>query len=242
MIKQELIEEVARSAKTFYELKLTPGSDSGDTSLLDRETGLVYILPQPSEKQPIKNWSFVTADDVAVIDLDGNICGNAENFPTVEAPMHLHIYKARPDINAIVHSHGEWSQIFAGCRKDIPSFVMDTFHYCGGEIKCAEFGRVASEELAVNIVKALGKYGKAALMAGHGAACCGKTLDEAFFVAQMVERSARQAIFAKLVGELVPFAITDMIDPETIRAVGAEPLRAMGLNIPDDLLEKLGMN
>ena len=241
MIKQELIEVVAKSAKTFWDLKLTPGSDSGDTSLLDRETGLVYILPQPSEKQPIKNWSHVGPDDIAVIDLDGGVVGNQENFPTVEAPMHLTIYKARPDVNAIVHSHGEWSQIFAGVRKDIPSFVMDTFHYCGGDIKCAEFGRVASEVLAVNIVKALGKYGKAALMAGHGAACLGKDMDEAFFVAEVVERSARQAIMAKLIGEIVPFNILDMIDEETIRTVGAEPLRAMGMNIPDELLEKLGI-
>jgi L-ribulose-5-phosphate 4-epimerase len=241
MVKQNLIEEVARSAKRFWELKLTPGSDSGDTSLIDREEGLVYFLPQPSTKQPIKNWSYVGADDIAVTDLDGGVVGNTENFPTVEAPMHFAIYKARPDINAIVHSHGDWSQIFAGVRKDIPSFVMDTYHYCGGDIKCAEFGRVATDELAVNIVKALGPYGKAALMAGHGAACCGKDMDEAFFVAEMVERSAKQAIFAQLIGPLVPFTITDMIDIETIRAVGPEPLRAMGMNIPDDLLEKLGM-
>jgi L-fuculose-phosphate aldolase len=200
----------------------------------------IYILPQPSFKQPIKDWTVIGPEDIAVIDLDGKVVGNPENLPTIEAPMHIRIYKVRPDVNAIVHSHGEWSQIFAGVRKDIPVFIEDTYLALGGEIKCAEFGREASEELAENLLKALGRYNKAALMAGHGAACVGNSLDEAFFVAEIVERSARQAIYAYQIGEPVPITVSTIIDPEKAKTGGGLPQRAMGMNIPDELIKKLG--
>jgi L-fuculose-phosphate aldolase len=237
-IRKELIDEVAKSARTFWDKKLSPGSDSGDTSLLDRETGLVYILPRPSERQPIKNWSVIGPGDVAVIDMDGQIIGDPENLPTVESPMHLSIYKARPDVNAIVHSHGKWSQIFAGVRKDIPVFVEDSFLACGGNIKCAEFAREGTEQLAINFIKALGRFSKAALLAAHGAACVGRNMDEAFFVAEMVELAAQQALFARLIGEPVPFTIDNIYDPAASKSGGALPIRAMGMNVPQELIEK----
>ena len=199
-IKDSLREEVAKSATTYFEKGLTPGWDAGDTSLRDPETELIYILPQPSERQPIINWSYIKSEDVAVIDMQGNVVDDSGNYPTVEAPMHIRIYEARPDVNAIVHSHAEWSQIFAAVRKNIPPPTIDAFHQLGGEVVCAEFGRVASEELAKNIVKALGKNRYAALMAGHGAACVGRDFAQAFLVAELLERTAKQVIFAQLVG------------------------------------------
>jgi L-fuculose-phosphate aldolase len=228
-IKPALLEEVARSAHTFWEKKLTPGMDSGDTSLRDPETGLIYILPQPSERQPIRGWNTITSADVAVIDQQGNVVGPPENLPTIEAPMHLRIYEARPDVNAIVHSHGVWSQIFAAVRQDIPCLTMDAYHFLMGEVKCAEFGRVASETLAQNIVEALGNDHKAALMAGHGAACVGADFYEAFLVAEVLETTAKQALFAKLIGKIVPVTLGDILPEDMIKAMDPETLKQLNI-------------
>ena len=228
-IKPALIEEVAEAAHTFWEKKLSPGMDSGDLSLKDPETQLVYILPQPSERQPIKGWNTITAADVAVIDMQGNVVGPPENLPTVEYPMHLRIYEARPDVNAIVHSHGEWSQIFAAVRQDIPCLSLDAFHFLLGEVKCAEFGRVGSEKLAQNIVDALGNERRAALLAGHGAACVGPDLYEAFLAAEVLETTARQAICAKLIGKIVPVTLGDILPEDIIQAMDPEQLKQMNI-------------
>jgi L-fuculose-phosphate aldolase len=228
-IKPALMEEVARSAHTFWEKKLTPGMDSGDTSLRDPETGLIYILPQPSERQPIRGWNTITSADVAVIDLQGNVVGPPENLPTVEAPMHLRIYEARPDVNAIVHSHGVWSQIFAAVRQDIPCLTIDAYHFLMGEVKCAEFGRVASETLAQNIVEALGNERRAALMAGHGAACVGPDFYEAFLVAEVLETTAKQALFAKLIGKIVPVTLGDILPEDMVKSMDPETLKQLGI-------------
>ena len=228
-IKAALLKEVAASARTFWEKKLTPGLDSGDTSLRDPKTGLIYILPQPSERQPIRGWNTITSADVAVIDQQGNVVGPPENLPTIEAPMHLRIYEARPDVNAIVHSHGVWSQIFATVRQNIPCLTIDAYHFLMGEVKCAEFGRVASEALAQNIVEALGNDRKAALMAGHGAACVGADFYEAFLVAEVLETTAKQALFAKLIGKIVPVTLGDILPEDMIKAMDPETLKQLNI-------------
>ena len=227
-IKPALMEEVARSAHTFWEKKLTPGMDSGDTSLRDPETGLIYILPQPSARQPIRGWNTITNADVAVIDPQGNVVGPPENLPTIEAPMHLRIYEARPDVNAIVHSHGVWSQIFAAVRQDIPCLTIDAFHFLLGEVKCAEFGRVASETLAQNVIEALGDR-RAALMAGHGAACVGPDFYEAFLAAEVLETTAKQALFAKLIGQIVPVTLGDILPDDMVKSMDPETLKQLGI-------------
>ena len=140
-VKQELLEEVSRSARTFWEKQLTSGSDAGDTSLRDHETGYVYILPQPSPDRPIANWSVVGPDYVAVVDGEGRTVLDNGVKPTVELATHLGIYNARPEVRAIVHSHGEWSQIFSIFRWDIPTFTSETYLIGGlGPIRCAPSG------------------------------------------------------------------------------------------------------
>lgn len=229
IIKAALMEEVAQSAHTFWDKKLTPGMDSGDTSLRDPETELIYILPQPSERQPIRGWNTITSADISVIDMRGNVVGPPENLPTVEAPMHLAIYEARPDVNAIVHSHGIWSQIFAAVRQDIPCLTIDAYHFLLGEVKCAEFGRVGSETLAQNIIEALGSERRAALLAGHGAACVGPDFYEAFLAAEVLETTAKQAIFAKLIGQIVPVGLGDILPEDMIKAMDPETLKQLNI-------------
>jgi L-fuculose-phosphate aldolase len=215
-INQELKNEVARSGPLLLAKGLTPGRDFGDTSLRDRESGLIYILPRPSPRQPIVDWSRVTADDVAVINIDGEIVGDPEVLPTVEAPMHLSIYQRRPEINGIVHSHGEWSSIFAALRQSVPAVTLDALEtICAEEVRCAAYARIATQELGDNVVAALGKRSKAALMANHGAVCIGTSLDEAFLVATLLEKVSMQVAFGKLIGEPVAITWKDFGDAPT---------------------------
>lgn len=215
-INQDLKAEVAQSGQLLIEKGLSPGRDFGDTSLRDRETGLIYILPRPSPRQPICDWSQVTADDVAVINLNGEIVDSPNVLPTIETPMHLRIYQARPEINGIVHSHGEWSSIFAALRQNIPAVTLDALETIGAEeIKCSAYARIASEELGDNVVEALGTRSKAALMANHGAICIGTSLNEAFLVAYLLEKLSMQVAFGKILGNPVAITWRDFGDAPT---------------------------
>src|SRR5215472_5269088 len=169
-VREDLLEEVAGSAREFWSRKLTPGGDAGDTSLYDRDSGLIYILPKPSPDRPIENWGVLGPDYVAVVDSDGAVVSDNGIEPTVELQTHLRVYRARPEVSAIVHSHGEWSQIFSIMRWDIPTFTSETYFVGGmGPIRCAPSGGVATEEVAIEAVKALGTRAKAALLPSNGA-------------------------------------------------------------------------
>lgn len=102
---------VARSASRLVTEGLSPGRDFGDLSVRDAATGLISILPRPTARTPIPDWTSVSPDDVAVIDSRGSVISDTGALPTIEWPMHLRIYAARPETGAVIHTHGEWSSI-----------------------------------------------------------------------------------------------------------------------------------
>jgi L-fuculose-phosphate aldolase len=211
-VRQELKEKVAEATRLFWKKGLTPGLDGGDISLRDAETGYFYICPRPSEKLKIPNWGVAKAADMVVIDMDGHVVEDTDILPTVEAPMHLHIYRARPEVNAIIHSHATWSSAFAVTGKNVPFVLAEQAGALGGEIVCAEYGKVASEKLAKNIVKALGKDKNAALMRNHGAVCVGKDMEEAFTVSDFLECAAQVAIYGSTIGKLISLDPNELFD------------------------------
>jgi L-fuculose-phosphate aldolase len=160
MISTKLKEEIAKATLLFWKKGLSAGRDAGDTSLRDPETNLIYICPQPTEKLKIRNWGNITSNQIVVININNEVVDGSNLLPSVEAPMHIAIYEARPEINA-------------------------------------------TEELAGNVVKALGKNNFAALMRNHGAVCIGKDFEEAFTVSDFLEKSAKTVLFGTLLGGLI---------------------------------------
>jgi ribulose-5-phosphate 4-epimerase/fuculose-1-phosphate aldolase len=219
VIKDDLKEAIAASAAAMCDNGLTWGTDAGDSSLRDVDTGLIYILPKPSAERPIHSWRDVGPRDVAVVDLDGNKVGDDGIEPTVELLTHLRIYQHRPEVNGIVHSHGNWSRVFAAVRAPVPPLMIDSYLYTGAtQIECSIFGEIGSDEVAMSAVGCLGTYGKAALLANHGAVCIGTSLDDAMNVAVITEDMSRIAVMATSVGTPKTLQLSDFTDPDEGRA------------------------
>jgi L-ribulose-5-phosphate 4-epimerase len=199
-VKEYWKEELAVWTRRFYEVGLSTGRDSGDVSLRDPDTGLVYINPRPNSKLKIPTWGVIKAEDMVVMDENGKYVEETDIQATVEAPMHLYLYRARPEIKAIVHSHAVWSTAFAAARKDIPMVVYE-FNFAGGGVKCAKYAHAGTEELAQNVLDAMGPKSKAALLANHGAVSMGIDIQDAFNVATYLEKMAQVAAFAFILGE-----------------------------------------
>lgn len=211
-------EAIAASASEMCDNGLTWGTDAGDSSLRDERTGLVYILPKPSPTRPIESWRDVGPSDVAVVDLDGNKVGDDDIEPTVELLTHLRIYQNRPDVNGIVHSHGNWSRVFAAVRKPVPPLMIDSYLYTGAtQIECSIFGEIGSDEVALSAVECLGRFGKAALLANHGAVCVGTSIADAMKVAVVTEDMSRIALLASGVATPQPLVLSDIARPNEQR-------------------------
>jgi len=212
-VKFEYKEMLAASAKRFYHDHCSPGFDSGDMSIRDPDTGYIYAYPNPKPGFRLFNWAELKPENIAVLDIDGNYI-ETDYEATIEIPMHLAIYKARPETQAILHSHPRWSAIFACARKNIPLTLAEQGLFLGGETRCAKYAPAGSTELAEYIVEALGKDKKAALLANHGAVVIGQSISEVFALSDFLEHSAMVALLSNLIGGAVEVEPDKILDPK----------------------------
>jgi L-fuculose-phosphate aldolase len=135
-------------------------------------------------------YAAMTPDDLVTLDLDGRVRAGARE-PSSEWRFHTAIYRARPDAQAIVHTHSPRATALACTRRGIPAFHY-MIAFCGGaDVRCADYATFGTKALADNAVAAL--HGrKAALLANHGVIALGTTLEGAFAIAGEVENLAGQ--------------------------------------------------
>ncbi|MCK5051668.1 MAG: class II aldolase/adducin family protein [Candidatus Cloacimonetes bacterium] len=153
-------------------------------------------------------YETITAEDIVVIDLTGKIIdGNKK--PSIELPLHSAIYKAKKKINAIVHTHSVCCTAFAIARKPIPATCEDMIQIVGGKVEVAEYFLPGSEELAQSTVTTLGNK-SACIMANHGLITVADNLNEAYKIAQIVEKSAQAVIYANSLGGAVELSQDDI--------------------------------
>ena len=211
-VKYEYKEMLAASAKRFYGDHCSPGFDSGDISIRDLETGYIYAYPNMKPGFKVYNWGELKPENIAVVDIDGNLI-EKDYEPTIEIPMHLEIYKARPEPQVILHSHPKWSSIYACARKTIPLTLAEQGLFLGGETPCAEYAPAGALAVGTNIVKVLGKTHNTALLANHGAVVLGSSISECFERSAFLEHAAMVACFAQLVGGAVEIGMDEILDP-----------------------------
>lgn len=137
--------------------------------------------------------------DIVALSLDGSVA-SGRFAPSSEAPMHLAIYRARPDVGAIVHAHSDYAVTLAVLKRAIPAFHYMVAVAGGKDIRCAPYATFGSEALAAHAVKAL-EDRKACLLAHHGQIAVGATVEEALHLAHEVETLAGQYWRALQIGE-----------------------------------------
>lgn len=102
----------------------------GNVSGIDREEGLFVIKPSgvPYDK--------MTADDMVVMDLNGNKVEGRLN-PSSDTPTHLELYKNFNDIGGIVHTHSSWACSWAQAGRDINAYGTTHADFANGAVPCA---------------------------------------------------------------------------------------------------------
>jgi L-fuculose-phosphate aldolase len=127
--------------------------------------------------------------------------------PSSEAPFHGAIYRARADVQAIVHTHSPKATALACARRGIPAFHYMIALAGGPDIRCADYATFGTDALAANAVAAL-EGRKAVLLANHGVIAVGATLAGAATIAAEVENLAGQYL-ALLAAGLEPVILDD---------------------------------
>lgn len=119
--------------------------------------------------------------------------------PSTEWRFHLDLMRARPDFNAIVHSHAPWCTVLAVARKPIPAVHYMMAAFGGPDIRCADYATYGTAALSAHVLAAMeGRNG--CLMANHGMIVGGPTLARATWLAHELEALAHQYYHALQIG------------------------------------------
>jgi L-fuculose-phosphate aldolase len=136
---------------------------------------------------------------IASMPLDDSGSWDGPLQPSVEWRFHCDILKARPDANAVVHTHATFCTILAIAHKSIPAVHYMIAAFGGPEIRCAPYARFGTQALSDYALKALeGRDG--CLLANHGMITLGSSLDKALWRAHELETLARQYYHSLLIG------------------------------------------
>jgi L-ribulose-5-phosphate 4-epimerase len=171
----------------------------GNISARDLKTG--YIVIKPSGVR----YETLQPEHMVILDLDGKVI-EGDLKPSSDTASHLYIYRHRPDVNGIVHTHSPYATAFAALGRPIPVYLTAIADEFGGPIPCGGFGLIGGEAIGQIVVESIGGS-PAVLLKHHGVFTVGETAEAAVKAAVMVEDVARTVWIALQMGrpeEILP--------------------------------------
>jgi len=197
MMLQALREEVYKCNMMLPEndlVKMTSGNVSGR----DPETNLVVIKPSGVA------YEKLSPENMVIVDLQGNVV-EGDLTPSIDTETHLVVYRGRPDVFGMVHTHSTYATSFAVLGQTIPP-VTTTCGLVGGRIPLGKFACFGGQTIGEEVLRVIGNS-FAVIMQSHGVFTIGHNASHATRVAVEVEEMAKIAHIAMLRG--TPIILTE---------------------------------
>ena len=182
------VEQLRQLGRQLVELGLTWGN-GGNISV---RTGTNSFLITASGT----SLGSLEPGDFAECDLAGRPLAGEEKRPSKEAGMHAAIYKQRPDINAVIHSHPFYGLIMACCREEIPqNWFIENMYYLERTAR-VDYYHPGSKELAES-VGAKAREANLLILNNHGIIAYDHSPQEALMTLQTFELVSRMYVACK---------------------------------------------
>lgn len=188
----------------------------GNISAREPDSGYVVIKPSGVRYEDLRPESMV------IVDLMGNrIEGDLK--ASSDTASHLYVYRHRPEVNGVVHTHSPYATAFAALGKPIPVCLTAIADEFGGPIPCGGFALIGGEEIGREVVESIGDS-RAVLLKNHGVFTVGPTAEAAVKAAVMVEDVARTVWIALQMGrpEEIPPAEVKKLHQRYSRVYGQQ--------------------
>lgn len=175
---------------------------SGNLSGRDPATGLVVIKPSGVM------YSELTPENMVVVDVNGKVIEGSLK-PSSDVAAHLYVYRHRPDVGGVVHTHSTYATAFAAVGKPIPAVLTAICDEFGGPMPCGDYAKVGGDEIGREIIRSIGDS-PALLLKNHGVFTVGKNPLAALKAAIMVEDVARTVYLALQLGQPEPIPAAEI--------------------------------
>lgn len=175
---------------------------SGNVSARDPKSGLIVIKPSGIE------FDDLLPEHQVVVDETGKVIEGALK-PSSDTLSHCYVYRKRPDVFGVAHTHSNYATAWAAVGKPIPCVLTAMGDEFGGEVPCAGFALIGSEAIGRQVVEHIGRS-PAVLLQRHGVFTIGKSGKDALKAAVMVEDVAKTVWLATQLGTPEPIAQEDV--------------------------------
>ena len=200
MLLPALREEVCRLHAELPKNNLVAWT-SGNLSARDPESNLVVIKPSGI------TFPNLTPENMVVVDIDGNIV-EGDYKASSDTASHCYIYRHRPDVLGVVHTHSRYATAFAVLGRGIPCLTTAMGDEFGGPIPCGGFALIGGEEIGALVVETLkDSKSPSCLLQSHGVFALGKNAESAIKAAVMTEDNAAIVWLASQLG--TPLTISE---------------------------------
>ncbi|MBR5428902.1 MAG: class II aldolase/adducin family protein [Firmicutes bacterium] len=140
---------------------------------------------------------YLSAGDLLLVDGSGRVVAGTGR-PSIETGLHLAVYRARPEAQALVHAHPPLATAYALTGQDLNREAPDEVRLQLGRVALADYGEAGSAELAANAAAAAATGANAVLLRRHGALTLGNGPEQALFRMEALEQAAKMMLAARL--------------------------------------------
>ena len=177
---------------------------SGNVSARVPGTELFVIKPSGV------SYDELTPESIVVCALDGSLV-EGEHAPSSDTDAHAYVYRHRPEVGGVVHTHSTYATAWAARAEPIPCVLTAMADEFGGEIPIGPFALIGDDSIGRGIVETLaGHRSPAVLMQNHGVFTVGKDARAAVKAAVMCEDVARTVHIARQLGSPLPIPPDDI--------------------------------
>ena len=177
---------------------------SGNISARDPDSNLVVIKPSGIKFQDLR------PDNMVVVNLQGEVIEGTYK-PSSDTASHCYIYRHKPDVNGVVHTHSRYATAFAVIGEGIPCITTAMGDEFGGPIPCGGFCLIGGEDIGKIVVDTLkDSKSPACLLQNHGVFATGSNAENAVKAAVMTEDNAAIVWTARQLGVPKTIAAADI--------------------------------
>jgi L-fuculose-phosphate aldolase len=204
----DLRRQLVRFGRWAHRLGYTPGTAGNLSARLDDR--LILATPTACSK------AMLRSSDMVIIDNDGNHIAGSRKV-TSEIGMHLTVYRMRPDVRAIVHSHPPISTAFAACGTPLDQPICSEIIMTTGLVPLAPYATTGTDEVGASLEPFIPDH-DAVLLANHGLLTYGTSLVDAFMKTETVEHFAQVCLAAHQMRGAIPLQPKDIEKLHNARA------------------------
>lgn len=180
-------------------------SSGGNVSLKIANQDAVAITPSG------RPYLKMAVEDVCVVDFDRKSLYSKLD-PSIEAGMPIGVYKQRPDVKAVIHTHQTYASVLSILNRPIPALFDEIIVEIGHVVEVIPYAFSGSAELVQNVVGKLGNQCHCYLIQNHGALSLGSDMERALKNAELLENVARIYYHALATGLDIDSLPPDAID------------------------------